>query len=262
MDLPLLQTLLVLLAAFFGAALTLFSGFGLGTLLLAVFLLFFPPGIAVAVTAVVHLLNNLFKFALLGRHTDLGVLLKFGLPAFGAAWAGAMLLNTLTTLEPLLVYQFASRTHEITPVKLAIGVLLLAFALLESFPQSRLPEMKPALLPIGGMLSGFFGGLSGHQGALRSLFLVKAGLGKESFIATGVAIALLIDVSRLATYFTQLRQLDLESNLAILVLATLAAFAGSFLASRWLKKTTFRQVQLTVVSLLLVIAVGLISGLL
>jgi acyl-CoA reductase-like NAD-dependent aldehyde dehydrogenase len=46
--------------------------------------------------------------------------------------------------------------------------------------------MPPGYLPVGGLLSGFFGGLSGHQGALRSVFLLRAGLTKESFIATGV----------------------------------------------------------------------------
>lgn len=43
----------------------------------------------------------------------------------------------------------------------------------------------PHWLPLGGLLSGFFGGLSGNQGALRSAFLLKAGLSKEAFIATG-----------------------------------------------------------------------------
>jgi hypothetical protein len=58
----------VCLAAFGTAVLTLFSGFGLGSLLLPVFALFFPLESAVAVTAIVHLCNNLFKVGLLGRH--------------------------------------------------------------------------------------------------------------------------------------------------------------------------------------------------
>ena len=47
-----------------------------------------------------------------------------------------------------------------------------------------------AFLAAGGLLSGFLGGLSGHQGALRSAFLIKCGLSKEVFIASGVVIAL------------------------------------------------------------------------
>ncbi len=62
--------LLICLAAFLASGLTLFSGFGLGTLLLPVMVLFFPIDLAIALTAVVHALNNLFKCWLLGRHAD------------------------------------------------------------------------------------------------------------------------------------------------------------------------------------------------
>lgn len=59
---------IICLVAFLTSGLTLFSGFGLGTLLLPVMALFFPIDAAIALTAVVHCLNNLFKFALLGRY--------------------------------------------------------------------------------------------------------------------------------------------------------------------------------------------------
>jgi hypothetical protein len=52
-------------SAFLASGLTLFSGFGLGTLLLPVMVLFFPIDLAIALTAVVHALNNLFKCWLL-----------------------------------------------------------------------------------------------------------------------------------------------------------------------------------------------------
>ena len=69
------------LAAFFAAGLTLYSGFGLGTLMLPVFSLFFPVEMAVVATALVHGANNLFKVSLLGRRADREVVLKFGLTA-------------------------------------------------------------------------------------------------------------------------------------------------------------------------------------
>ena len=62
-----MEEVLIILAALLASVLTLISGFGLGTLLLPVFALFFPLEIAVALTAVVHLLNNLFKTGLLWR---------------------------------------------------------------------------------------------------------------------------------------------------------------------------------------------------
>src|SRR5262245_21273020 len=87
--------LAVALAALAASGLTLFSGFGLGTLLLPVFALFFPIAVAVAATAVVHVLNNLFKLVLLRRDVDLGIVARFGIPAAVAAFPGAWLLATL-----------------------------------------------------------------------------------------------------------------------------------------------------------------------
>ena len=80
--------LVVCSVAFVASGLTLFSGFGLGTLLLPAFALCFPVEQAVALTAVVHFLNNLFKLALVGRHADRRAVLWFGVPAIGAALVG------------------------------------------------------------------------------------------------------------------------------------------------------------------------------
>ncbi|WP_143559330.1 sulfite exporter TauE/SafE family protein, partial [Solemya velum gill symbiont] len=126
------MTLLVIaLAAFFAASLTLFSGFGVGTLLLPVFAIFFPMQLAVAMTAMVHLANNLFKLALLGRHADFGVVLRFGIPAIIAAIGGATLLGMLSEADPLHVYRIADHVFVITPVKLTIAVLMAFFAYAE-----------------------------------------------------------------------------------------------------------------------------------
>ena len=68
------------------------------------------------------------------------------------------------------------------------------FALLELVPslEARI-KFDKKYLPLGGALSGFFGGISGHQGALRSAVLLKCGLEKEAFIATGVVCAVVVD---------------------------------------------------------------------
>jgi uncharacterized protein len=61
------QYALVAGVAVFVAGLTLFPGFGLGTLLMPTFALFLPLAVAIAATAVVHFANNLFKLVLVGR---------------------------------------------------------------------------------------------------------------------------------------------------------------------------------------------------
>ena len=63
-------------------------------------------------------------------------------------------------------------------------------------------------------MSGFIGGVSGHQGALRSAFLLrfKASITKESFIATNVVIAVFVDVVRLAVYCALLSWSEIFDN--------------------------------------------------
>jgi uncharacterized membrane protein YfcA len=253
--------LAICLAAFVASGLTLFSGFGLGTLLLPVMTLFFSIDLAIALTAMVHALNNLFKFWLLGRHADKGVTVKFGVPAILSALLGAWVLLWLSEIQPLLIYQVWGREAQITPVKLVVAMLMAVFALVEMAPGGAPFSLPPRYLPVGGILSGFFGGLSGHQGALRSPFLLKAGLTKESFIATGVVISLMVDIPRIIMYGLTLPGLYLEGNRVLLGAAILAAFSGAWLGNRLLQKVTLRLVQLLVASMLLVIAAALGSGL-
>ncbi len=102
--LQVMDYLLVCAAALGGSALTFFSGFGLGTILLPVFSLFFPIELAIALTAIVHLLNNLFKLALVGQHAHGKTVLRFGIPSLFAAFAGAAVLGMLAGHEHSITY--------------------------------------------------------------------------------------------------------------------------------------------------------------
>jgi uncharacterized membrane protein YfcA len=253
--------LIIALAAFLASGLTLFSGFGLGTVLLPVMALFFPVDLAIALTAVVHALNNLFKLWLLGRYADKRVVVRFGIPAILAALLGAGVLLWLTHLHPLFIYQVWGREVQVMPVKLVVAGLIALFALVEWAPPWASLLLPPRYLPVGGVLSGFFGGLSGHQGALRSAFLLKAGLTKEGFIATGVVISLLVDVPRIIIYGVSLPDLYLGANLLLPGVAVLAAFGGAWIGSHFLTQITLRLFQRLVALMLLAIAAGLASGL-
>jgi uncharacterized membrane protein YfcA len=147
-------------AALLASLLTLFSGFGLGTLLMPVVAIFFPLEIAIGITAMVHFANNLFKLVLLGRQADLGVIARFGIPAVAAALLGAVLLGWLADLSPLHEYPIMGSMAQVTPVKLIIGCLILVFVVLEFLPSFKQLRFGQALLPLGGLVSGFFGGLS------------------------------------------------------------------------------------------------------
>jgi hypothetical protein len=256
-----LTYLVVTVVAFVASGLTFFSGFGLGTLLLPAFALFFPTGHAVALTAVVHFLNGIFKLVLVARHARPSIVLWFGVPAVLTSVIGAAVLVWLSGAGPLVSYRVLGRGAEITPVKLTVGGLLLVFGLAELWPRANALSFGPRWLPLGGALSGFFGGLSGMQGALRSAFLVRANLSKEAFIATGAVVAALIDVSRLGVYAGALAREHAHIDYALLAAAVLAAFAGALLGNRWLRAMTMQGVRRIVAALLLVVALALVAGL-
>jgi len=252
--------LIVSAVAFLASALTLFSGFGLGTLLMPAVALFFPLPLAIALTEVVHLLNNLFKLLLLGRRADKAVLFRFGVPAVLSALIGATMLDWLTNLPPLYNYEYSGKMFAVLPVKAVLGAIILVFVGLELTPRFSALRVDSKFLPLGGLLSGFFGGLSGHQGAFRSMFLLKAGMGKETFVATGVVIAVMVDVARLVIYGSGLPAWDKLDQSGILVSATLSAFLGAYLGAKLLEKVTIVSIQRAVSLLLAVIAAGLVIG--
>ncbi len=257
-----MEYIIICLTALLASGLTFFSGFGLGTILSPVFALFFPIELAIALTAIVHFLNNIFKLLLVGKHANVGIILRFGIPSLLAALLGAWVLTALSGGEPIASYNLGSYVFHITLLKVLIAVLLLFFVLMDMVPTlSGITFDKRFLIP-GGLVSGFFGGLSGNQGALRSAFLIKAGLSKEAFIATGVVVACMVDVARLGVYSTNILKVSDNINYNLVAAATLSAFAGAFAGSRLVKKITIKTLQYLVAFILLVFAVLLGMGIL
>lgn len=258
----------VLMAALVAAGLTLFSGFGLGTLLMPAFAFFFPLETAIAATAIVHLANNVFKIVLVGKHTDKGVLLRFAAPAAAAAIPGALLLGAASMIPALAQYEVrlagVTIDAEVSVLKVVLAGVIAGFAVLELHPKFEGLNFAPRWLPLGGVVSGFFGGLSGHQGALRMAFLTRTGLSKEQLIATGVASAVLVDVIRLVVYGAERVTLPPEGAgripTGLVALACVAAFAGSYGASLLIPKVTLRGVRVCVGVMLLVVAALMGAG--
>jgi uncharacterized protein len=257
-----MEILLISITAFLAAILTFFSGFGLGTLLTPVFMVFFPVEMAIALTGVVHLFNNIFKLVLVGKHANKEVLWRFGAPAVIFAFVGAWLLINLEDTEPVFQYSLMGNTFSVYQVKFLIAVLLMVFALMDLIPWFRKLEFGRDKLPIGGAMSGFFGGLSGNQGALRSAFLIRAGMSKEAFIGTAVVVSSLVDFTRIGVYASSFSSSGLMENLQIVIPATLAAISGAFIGNKLLKKITLSFIRNLVAVLLILIALGLALGLL
>lgn len=257
-----MEFVLISFISFIAAILTFFSGFGLGTILTPVFMAFFPAGMAVALTGVVHFFNNLFKLVLTARHIDREVALRFGLPAVIFAFLGAWVLLQITELPPLFQYALSGRVFEVYPVKFGVAMLLIFFALVEVVPGLNKISFGRDKLPLGGILSGFFGGLCGNQGALRSAFLIKAGLSREAFIGTSVVISFFVDLSRLSVYAGSFARSGLGENLGIVACATISAITGAYLGNKLLKKVTLQVLQKVVAAMLIIFSLALGMGLL
>lgn len=254
-----MELFIIAFTSFIASLLTFFSGFGLGTLLMPVVAIFFTPAVAIAITAVVHFANNMLKFFLVAKNADTKVLLYFGVPAVIFAFIGAYLLGFLSGIEALYEYMLFDKSFVVTPIKFTIGLLILFFVLLELLPYFSKMAVNKKWLPLGGVLSGFFGGLSGNQGAFRSMFLLKSGLGKENFIATGVVLAVMVDSARMIIYKDSfLQSSDIEWQMV--VVATMAAFLGTVIGNKLLRKVSIEFIRIVVSLLLIIISFGLMSG--
>lgn len=251
------------------AALTLVSGFGLGTLLLPAFAIFFPIEIAIAATGVVHFVNNLFRLAIVGRWADRDVVLRFGIPAVIAAFIGAALMTVMAGIPALHTYRLGPLPAEITWLKLVITALLVSFAALELWPKYQQISFPRQALPIGGALSGFFGGISGMQGALRAPFLLRAGLKEKGYVGTANVISTIVDLARLLVYAIGFAWLTRKGGyealgewrtLWLVAAACLAGFLGSYFGAKVVKKVTLRAIRYLVAALLFVAAAALGAG--
>lgn len=254
-----MEIVYLILISFAASWLTFFSGFGLGTILTPVFyILFNDLALAIAGTAVVHFLNNIFKFALMQKSIDWKIAVPFGLASIPAAFLGAWLLTHFEDF-PLATYSIGGKKNEILLMNLIFGLLLVVFSVIELLPNFSL-NLSRKFLWVGGFISGFFGGLSGHQGALRTAFLIKYKLKKEVFIATGIVIALAIDTSRISQYFKSFDLEVLKENWLILLASLLAAFVGAITGKYFLKKMDFKILTYIIAIAMMLFGVLLAGG--
>jgi len=206
------------LVTFLASVITLITGFGLGTILTPLFVVVFDVKLAILLVAIVHFLNNAFKFLLFRKHVDFAIIKRFGVLSILGAVIGALLQT----------YLFSG------VLKMFLGVVLIVLGAAEFLPKSVSFRFPRKVDVIGGFLSGLLGGLVGNQGAIRSAYLLNYEITKESFIASATVIALFIDVTRIPVYVIAGRESLLEVPLKI-VPVVLIAFIGTLVGKRFLQ---------------------------
>ena len=223
--------LLAFIGTFFAAALTVPAGFGLSTMLTPIVLLIMGPHEAVAVVAVVHAAHNAGKFIALRDSVDFSAFRRYGVWLVFGSIAGALLQNRVQQ-EPLLAL---------------IGAFLIILPILtlsESWTGYRIPEANDRL---GGLGSGFMGGLSGHQGALRAMFLTRRLPDKMSYAATASVLALCVDLSRVPVYILS-RPEEVYLHLQLTAVLVISALIGVRAGKKWLESLKSAWVNKMVMS--------------
>ena len=199
------------------AALTVPAGFGLATMLTPVVLLWLPPHEAIAVVAIIHGAHNAWKLKVLRSNINLDAVKRYGWALILGAIIGSLLQSRIPS----------------NPLLLVVGIALIILPLLsvtEKWTKLRLGETEDR---IGGFGSGFFGGLTGHQGALRALFLQKRLPDKLAYAATASVLALVVDLTRIPIYIYFEGRGVLDEYILIIALV-FAAIMGVQLGKKWL----------------------------
>ncbi len=230
-------SVLTLVAATLGTI----TGFGTSTLMIPVLVMFLPPVEAIFFVAIIHWFGDVWKVALFRQGFNLRLLVLFGAVGLITSYFGAFI--SLGANGQVLLR--------------ALGAFLAGYAIFLLLETKFKVQANNLTALTGGALSGFFAGMFGIGGAIRSLFLSAFDLPKAVYLATAGAIGLLVDSTRIITYFTQGAVLPEQLWWGMLVFIPVS-FLGAKLAKRVVDKipqTRFRQV---VAAFLFIIGIKLI----
>jgi hypothetical protein len=221
------------------------TGFGIGSLLTPLLAWQLGTQLAVAAVAVPHAAGTALRCVRLRRGIDWPVLWRFGLPSAAGGLAGALGQEALSSL---------------TLTRVLGGLLVLAGITGLANLGARI-RLRGAWWIFGGLLSGFFGGLVGNQGGIRSAALLGISLPPERFVATATASALIVDAVRLPVYLYHFGE-QLPRYGWLLGLAIAGVLAGTLHGERILRGMSEDRFRRVVCAFLVVLGLSLIfSGL-
>ncbi len=207
----------VFLVAIVSGATAAVVGFGIGSLMTPLLAVRFGTATAVALVTVPHAAATAVRCWRLRAHVSRAVLVRFGLLSAAGALAGALLY---TRLGPGALTR-------------ALGGLLVLTAVAQLTGWASRWQPRGPLVALFGLASGFFGGVAGNQGGLRSAALTAFGLTPLQFVATATATGLLVDAARTPVYLWHSGPAMLTLWAPILV-ATAGVLIGTVLGERLL----------------------------
>jgi hypothetical protein len=233
-----MMTLAALVAAVIAGAIAAISGFGIGSLLTPLLAIHYGTKLAVAIVSVPHLVATAARFIGLRRQLDRGVFLNFGILSSAGGLLGALL--NARAANPALAIVFGC---------------LLVFAAVSGLTGfiDRMHFGRP-MAWVAGALSGFFGGLVGNQGGIRSAALLGFDIRKEALVATATAIALIVDGARMPVYLA-IEGREILSVWPLLLITIAGVLLGTFWGVRVLRRIPERAFRKVVYSLILALGI-------
>jgi uncharacterized membrane protein YfcA len=229
----------VFLGALAAGAIASVTGFGIGSLLTPLLALHAGTKTAVAAVSIPHLIGTAIRFWHLRDRVDRAVVWRFGLMSATGGLGGA-LLNARAP-SPALTIVFAA---------------LLVFAgAAQLTGQAQRWRFHGSVAWIAGALSGFFGGLVGNQGGIRSAALLGFDLPKEQFVATATAIALLVDGARMPVYVA-VQRTEVMAIWQLVLLATIGVLGGTVAGAVIFSRVPQRQFRQVVGAAILLLGIA------
>ena len=176
--------ILVGVISFLAGAISAVAGFGIGSILTPLLGLGIGVKLAVAAAAIPHFAGNALRLWTLRDRIDKSVLKTFGLMSAAGALLGAI-LHAIAAAPAL---------------KIVMALILIAAGALGVLGWMERLRLGRRGAWVAGGVSGFLGGLVGNQGGIRAAAMLALNVRREVFVATAVAIALVVDGARLPVY--------------------------------------------------------------
>lgn len=234
--------LAVLIVSIVAGAVAAISGFGIGSLLTPVLALRYPVKLAVAIVSVPHVIGTAIRFSRIRQHVDRRVFVNFGIFSAIGGLLGAIL---------------SSRANS-PALGIVFGCLLVFAGLSGLIGLAERMRFGRRTAWIAGALSGFFGGLVGNQGGIRSAALLGFDLSKEELVATATAVGVIVDAARMPVYLA-VEGGALAGMWRLLALAAAAALAGTVLGEGLLRRVPEAWYRRVVSALILALGVYMLA---
>jgi uncharacterized membrane protein YfcA len=144
-------------------------------------------------------------------------------------------------------------------LELVLGSLLVLAGASQITGWAKQWRLRGRLAWLGGALSGFFGGLVGNQGGIRTAAMLGFDVDKRQFVATTTAVALLIDLARVPVYVA-METAPLARMWPTIAIAAAGVVIGTLFGEHVLARVPDRRFRVVVGVLLLLLGVSFIAG--